>query len=138
MSLLIFDQSFQKPKGGPFGEKKNLKKLDFDVCDAIKVHFVIILFITQVPSVKLLKLVFSRRLMTEEGKCVQCGQHFSFSRQLKRTVIQHYALYHPGGVQGRGGAGDQPGASAEVPPQAQAGVPTGARPGVQACAEEGV
>ena len=72
VSLLIFDQSFQKPKGGPFGEKKNLKKLDFDVCDAIKVHFVIILFITQVPSVKLLKLVFSRRLMRDDGKCNLC------------------------------------------------------------------
>ena len=41
-------------------------------CDATKVHFMIILIITQVSCVKLIKLVFSRRLMRDDGKRILC------------------------------------------------------------------
>ena len=41
-------------------------------CNATKVHFMIILIINQVSSMKLIKLVFSRRLMRDDGKCILC------------------------------------------------------------------
>ena len=53
-------------------KEHNMHNVHYITCDATKVHFIIILIITQVPSMKLIKLVFSRRLMRDDGKCILC------------------------------------------------------------------
>ena len=53
-------------------------------CDATKVHFTIILIITQVPSMKLIKLVFSRRLITAMTENVM----FDHLLTLTRTCVK--------------------------------------------------